>query len=88
MDLSIFGSNAEVFGETPVVLKLKYKDIIGKTYEESQEIDVRKGYQPMKMGNEMEEEALNVLKGMLKQLSVISDVLKRGADKRLIKQPE
>ena len=66
MDISTWPNSKESFGENPVILKLKYKDITGKLFTNEQLLDISKNLGPMKISG------TDYLKGINKELEKIS----------------
>jgi hypothetical protein len=53
MDMSLFGSRKQAFGEKPVKLIMMYKDVLGNKYRSEQWISPQKNLQPMIIGNDV-----------------------------------
>ena len=68
MDISIWPNSKMAFGENPVILKLKYKDITGKLFESDQILDISKNLGPMKITG------TDYLKEIKKELEIISRI--------------
>jgi len=72
MDISMFPGGKNVFGEEPVNLILKYKDIAERQFEDTLVIDPSKCLGPMSIGEDILKEIKKVMEKLLKNIEILS----------------
>jgi hypothetical protein len=68
MDISMFPGGKQVFGDTPVYLKLDYQSLIGEKFSETQILDPSRSLPPMQSGEKTLDEIEKALRKLTEQI--------------------
>lgn len=72
MDISMFPGGKQVFGDTPIVLKLNYQSLTGEEFSEEQILDPSRNMPPMQSGKKTLDEIEDILKELTKHVKSIA----------------
>jgi hypothetical protein len=68
MDISMFPGGKQVFGDSPVYLKLEYQSLLGEKFSEKQVIDPNRSLPPMQSGQKTLDEIEKTLRELTKEV--------------------
>jgi len=90
MDISLWGAGmgSEIFGDKPVSLKLDYRDVAGRQFEESQTLHPHQNLGPLKMSDVVGKDIKKAIEDLVREVKRLRSVIELFVARTLSEQEE